>query len=964
MSDTQERNTSGRRKRKAKNKKVKNSIVLILFRIVLVICLILIFAVSGAVIGAVFGIIQGAPELSMISVKPDVYTSILYDAKGQEVDRLHGGENREYVTIDKIPKNMQNAIVAIEDERFYSHNGVDIRGMFRAAYSTLMGKGVQGASTITQQLIKNNVSKISKNNLESKIREQYLAVKYEKSLKESLGSKTAAKKYILELYLNTIGLHHGYSGVQAASLGYFGKDTSELDLAESAVIAAITNNPSYYTPRVKPENNRKRVILILNKMLELGMITKTEHDDALAEDVYAKVSATGQIIQKEGTVHSYFVDSVFDSVSKDLQAKYSISATQANNMLYNGGLQIYMTLDTSMQKIMDTAFLDDALFSAKDFRVDIRYVATAENATTKKQHNFDFQEMVKSKADADDFVVAKRAEITAQLEPGESIIAEKIEPISQPQAAMVIMDYYTGEVKALTGGRGPKMVDRSLNRATDSPRQPGSVFKVLASFAPGIDLKVLTPATVIDDVPYTKGDYSPKNWYKNPSYRGLSTIRDGVRDSMNIVAVKAMDKVGVSRCFDYLKNFGFTTLVDREEINGKIFSDINEATALGGLTYGVTQIDVTGAFGAIANGGNYNKPILYTKVLNHDGQPLLENVPAPRQVLKKTTAFMLTDMMKDVVNAGTGGSAKFKNSKMNIAGKTGTTTDSRDLTFVGYTPYYVAGIWMGYDRHDKKVTGMTSTNHHTLLWSHIMEQVHQGLENKEFVRPEGITTAYICQESGKIAVAGLCDADPRGNRARTEFFETGTQPTTSCDVHVKVTYDTSTGMVANEFCPKDVVKTRVGIARPTPYKGSEVIGDAQYEIPYGVLHGEICTVHTEYGATGTATANPTDENGNPLMSEPEAETGGNTSHTAAPADGQTHATQAPQAPVVPEWYRNVLPDITAMPVPAPTTAVEQVPTAAPVEAPVVKEPIMPETTQRTDAVFDEPVSVDGFQSPQ
>lgn len=953
MKNSERQNKSRKRRHPSENRKVQNRVLIIVFRILLVSFLILCFAAAGAVTGAVFGVIENAPKLELIAIKPDVYTSIIYDSKGEEIDRLHGEENREYVSIDKIPKNLQNAIVAIEDERFYSHDGVDVKGLFRATYNTLSGKRLEGASTITQQLIKNNITKVTRNSIETKLQEQYLAIKYEQMLKKDLGSKTAAKKYILELYLNSIALHHGYNGVQVASMGYFNKDVSELDLAESAVIAAITNNPSLYSPRTKPENNKKRVKLILDKMLELEMITKSQYNEAIAEDVYSRVYETEQSINEEGTVHSYFVDSVFDAVSRDLQEKYSLSASQANNMLYNKGLQIYATIDTSMQKIVDEAFLNDELFSSKDYKVDITYKVSVEDSETKKQRHFNYQEMVASKDAADEFVTQKRAEVNASLSSAEEIVLEKIEPMVQPQAAMVIMDYYTGEVKALSGGRGEKMVNRSLNRATASARQPGSVFKVLASFAPGIDLGVLTPATVIDDVPYGSGSHQFKNWW-GANYKGLSTVRKGVRESMNIVAVKAMSLTGVDKCFEYLLNFGFTTLVESELINGQIYSDINEATALGGLTYGVTQIEVTAAFGAIANEGLYNKPILYTKVLDHDGVPLLENEPNPVQILKKTSAFLLTDMMKDVVTGGTGGSARFKKSAMNIAGKTGTTTDSKDLTFVGYTPYYAAGIWMGYDRHDSKVTGMTSTNHHTLLWSNIMEQVHEGLENKEFPRPEGITTAYVCQDSGKLAVAGLCDSDPRGSQGRTEYFAAGTAPTTSCDVHVKVTYDTLSDMIAGEFCPSDAIATRIGIVRPIPYNGPASVADKQYEIPSEVLNGTVCTMHTADGVYDVPPeALPTDQYGFPIIEDfPSSEYTGSDAPTQRPGASQP-------MPTVPDTQQNVLPNIT--PVPMATA----VPTPPPQQEPVMPAATpVPVPTQRTGAVFDDPITIDSFSSPQ
>lgn len=830
---------SGNKKKKKKKKKKIGPLGIIL-RTLIVLILIVCFAIAGGLIGAYFGIIENAPKLELIAIKPNVYTSIIYDTNGVEIDRLHGDENREYVTLENIPVYMQKAIVAVEDERFYSHNGIDIKGMFRAGYSLMTGKRIEGASTITQQLIKNNVTKITKNTIETKIQEQYLAVRYEKELEKEFGSKRAAKDYILELYLNTIALHHGYNGVQAASLGYFNKDASELTLAECAVIASITNNPSYYTPRRHPENNKTRQTRILKKMLEQEMITQSEYDQAIAEDVYSKISQTSKEIDTSGNaIHSYFIDGLIDQVSDDLQDQYNMSPAQANNIIYNAGLQIKTTLDPNIQKILDDAFLDESLFPKVTYNIDVTYTVSVEDSTTGKQEHSEYKQFVKNKEAADLFVTDKKAEIEGSLTSTQKILADKTNYFVQPQSAMIIIDYHTGEVKALTGGRGEKTVNRGLNRALASERQPGSVFKVLAAFAPGIDMGTLTPATVIDDVPIDYNGYTPKNWYSNPPYRGLSTIREGIRDSMNIVAVKSMIQTGIDSCYDYLLNFGFTTLKD----------DNHASTALGGLTTGVTQIEVTAAFGAIANGGEYRRPMLYREILDHNGNVLLKNDSEPKQVLKSTSAFLLTDMMKDVVTAGTGTNARFKNSKMPVSGKTGTSQESRDLTFVGYTPYYAAGVWLGYDRYDKTVVNMNNLNQsiHMTLWRTVMEKVHEGLEVKDFVKPEGIVSASICRESGKLAVKGLCDSDPRGSTIRSEYFTQGTQPAESCNVHKRITYDTSTGMIANKYCPKDSVKSTIGIIRPVSYNGSASVGDKQYEIPSGALNGTICSVHSEFG---------------------------------------------------------------------------------------------------------------------
>lgn len=838
-------NTDEAPKRKAATKKAstlkKKNRLKNIFLALFVFLVIITSSLIGIGIGVFAKIVENAPNLDLISIRPNAYTSIVYDMNNTEIDRFHGNENREYVKIEEIPKSLQDSIVAVEDERFYQHFGIDIKGIIRATYQTIKSKltgskRLQGASTITQQLIKNNVTKVTRNSAKTKIQEQYLAINYEKRLKEELGSKEKAKKYILELYLNTIGLGHGYNGVQSAALGYFNKDAKDLTLAESASISAITNNPSLYSPRSNPENNKKRQMRILNKMLDQKFITKEEYDEAINEDIYSKIPKQTSRKQVEGTViHSYFVDSIFEQISKDLQSKYKISVQQANNLIYNGGLQIYSSLDQNAQNIVDKTYLNNELFPNVPYKIDVTYIVSTQNLKTKKQEHTEYKQFVKTKEEGEKFINEKRAELEANLAEDEIIIAERDNFSVQPQSSMVIIDYKKGLVRAISGGRDEKIVNRGFNRAVDAVRQPGSVFKVLAAFAPGIDMGVLTPATVIDDVPFTKGNYSPSNWYSG--YRGLSTVREAIKDSMNIIAVKALDKVGVQAAYNYLLNLGFTTLEN----------DTHLATALGGLTKGVTQLEVTAAYGTIANGGKYLEPKFYTKVLDNNGEILLDTEDRePVQVLKETSSFLLTDMMKDVITSGTGTKAKFKSTKMPVAGKTGTTQDTKDLTFVGYTPYYVAGIWTGYDRYDKLVPNMRkilkNESYHLNIWRTIMEELHKDLKVVEFEKPSGIETEKICIDSGR-PVTDLCVSDPRGSRARNEYFAKGTLSRRPCSVHSSISVCSVSNKLPGPFCPKDKIIQRVGIIRPIEYTGSASVADKAYE-----LHPpkDFCDVHVEH----------------------------------------------------------------------------------------------------------------------
>ena len=390
------------------------------------------------------------------------------------------------------------------------------------------------------------------------------------------------------------------------------------------------------------------------------------------------------------------------------------------------------------------------------------------------------------------------------MRAGDEVFGENINLTPQPQVSLVVEDQSTGCIVAMVGGRGAKTASRTLNRATDTTRQPGSTFKVVSTYAPALDSAGLTLATVMNDAPFNYANGRPvANWY-GENYRGLSSLRDGIRDSMNIVAVKTLTQITPQLGFDYLRNFGFTTIVEREEINGEIFSDIQQTTALGGLTHGVTNEELNAAYACIANGGTYIKPKLYTKVLDHDGNIILDNtLPNSKQVIKETTAFLLTDAMVDVVTSGTGGSVNFGN--MAIAGKTGTTSDYNDVWFSGYTPYYTATTWAGFD-NNVKLTG-DEKNLAKKLWRAVMSQIHEDLPSESFSVPSGIVTATVCSRSGKLPIAGLCDGT-----LRTEYFAENTIPTETCDVHYAGQVCQYSMLPAREFCPFKVE----GVVELTP----------------------------------------------------------------------------------------------------------------------------------------------------
>ena len=783
---------------------------------------------ASAGIGVFKGIIDTAPSIENIDVTPTGFSTFVYDLEGNQIGKLIAQDsNRIPVAKDMIPENLAHAFVAIEDERFYEHNGIDIKGIIRAAYVGISNgfHFTEGASTITQQLLKNNVfTNWTKEDgfmdkIKRKIQEQYLAIEL---------TKTMSKDDVLVNYMNTINLGQNTLGVQAASLRYFNKSVNTLTLSECAVIAGITQNPSKFNPISHPDNNAQRREKVLNNMLEQGYITQTEYDEAMADDVYSRIQIVNAEVE-EDSVNTYFVDALTDDIMEDLMATGNYTETQAYTLLYSGGLKIYATQDPHVQEICDEAFSNEENYP-EGTRWQLSYELTTQdsngnfkNYSTEmyrqyfKEMDSSFNLLYSSQEAAYDAIEQYKA---AVMEPGEEVYGENITLTPQPQVSIVIEDQSTGYVVAMVGGRGQKEASRTLNRATDSKRQPGSTFKIVAVYAPALDSAGLTLATVMNDAPFNYANGRPVNNWWGSEYRGLNSLRTGIAQSMNIIAVKTLTQITPQLGFDYLKNFGFTTLVEREEITvgGKtqVFSDIQQSLALGGITKGVTNEELTAAYAAIANGGTYIKPKLYTKVLDHDGNVILDNTaPQSRQVIKETTAWLLTDAMVDVVTSGTGASVNFGN--MAIAGKTGTTSDYNDVWFSGYTPYYTASVWTGYDNNAKLQKGNGERNLAKKLWRAVMSKVHEDLPSQSFQVPSGIVTATVCSQSGKLPIPGLCDGT-----LKTEYFAEGTVPTESCDVHYQGMVCPYSNLPACDTCPFKVegVLTMTPVEDPSLQQGS------------------------------------------------------------------------------------------------------------------------------------------------
>ena len=760
-------------------KRAHVSFIRVLFTALIAVCVM----VVCLGIGSFRGVIAGAPDVNNVDISPLGYATFLYDDQGTQLRQLSAPtSNRLPVSLEQIPVSLQHAVVAIEDERFYEHNGIDVRGIARAAMKALTtGNFSEGASTITQQLLKNNVftdwtsESTQLERFTRKFQEQYLAVEIEKKYD---------KDVILENYLNTINLGAGSYGVQAASKKYFNKDVWDLNLSECATLAGITQNPTKFNPITNPKSNAKRRKEVLDHMLDQKYISQDEYNEALNDDVYSRIQlAQMENTEEESTVYTYFEDEVTNQVVSDLMNIKGYTKTQATNLLYSGGLKIMTTLDSNIQNILDEEYSNPDNYPS-DVQYELDYALTVQNPQG-EQVNYskemlqlyfrdqdpEFDLLFSSPEEGQQYVDQYKANILAD---GSTVVSERVNFAPQPQSSMTVIDQHTGYVKALIGGRGEKTASLTLNRATDTTRQPGSTFKIVSTYAPALNEKGDTLATTFMDEPYEYPDGSPVN-NASRSYGGETTIRKAIQNSINVVAVKCLEQVTPALGLKYLDDFGFTTLAHGTEAdkdnNGNIWSDANLATALGGITKGVKNVELCAAYAAIANNGNYIKPIYYTQILDHDGNVLIENSSVSKSVIKDSTAFLLTSAMEDVVTKGTGTACQLDN--MTVAGKTGTTEDYNDLWFVGYTPYYTCAVWSGYDNNEK--IPEDARNFHKTLWQKVMSRIHEGLENKDFEMPSSVEKASICSETGLLPRAGCPTI--------TEYFDISSLPTEYCDQH-------------------------------------------------------------------------------------------------------------------------------------------------------------------------------------
>ncbi|MBS6843121.1 MAG: PBP1A family penicillin-binding protein [Clostridiales bacterium] len=778
-------------------------------------------ALLGAVIGIAKAFVDTAPTLDLAALDAQDKTSFIYDSEGNLITDYKGTEDRIMVSIDEIPEMLQNAFIAVEDARFYEHNGVDVKRIVGALVANFTSGSTQGGSTITQQLIKQTVLS-SEQSYKRKLQEAYLAMELETRY---------TKKQILESYLNTIFLGGSYYGVRVAAYGYFGKELDQLTLRECAMLAGLTRSPNYYNPRSNfytrntegsntPDITNNRTDYVLRQMRENGLITAQQYNAALDR-------STASVLEKSPAstdmyAYPHYVEYAISDVVDTFLDLNSLEDTSANryameNKLRTGGYSVYLCLDTEIQEIVE-----DTLANWSDYP---------------------------RLRDPSDKVYQSRNADGTYTE------------IEQPQAAACVFDYRTGELKAIVGGRYKPTTRKTLNRASGMTMPVGSSIKPLTVYAPAIDLGA-SPASIAYNMPVPisgwKDSSGKDSWPKNyggGGYKGPQSFRSALRNSYNTAAAQIlMTYVGVSRSVEYLHLMG----IPDKNINADPFG-----LALG--SSGITPVQMAVAFGTIANKGVYQQPLSFSRIVDSNGNVVVDmhQQQDRHQVFKPSTAYLVVDMLKEAVQSGTGTKAKI--SSQVVAGKTGTNSDSKGVFFAGMTGWYSASVWIGHDNYKALSSKATGGNAAAPLWQSFMEKIHKAknLDSREII--DGTPSDYnlvrvtTCGVSGQLAT-DACYNDVNGYKTITDYWSADSVPTAYCSMHKSVSICTESGLLATDYCPSYSVESRgiVLIPRGHPlYDYIDTYGDTirKYLGEFATLKStndianHICQIHDAYTAT-------------------------------------------------------------------------------------------------------------------
>ncbi len=666
------------------------------------------------------------------------YTTTLYaqnpeTGEQEKMQELFVNENRSWVNLEDVPEHAVKALISIEDERFWQHNGVDWKRFGGAVIGWVLGDDDYGGSTITQQLIK-NLTKDNDRTWQRKAQEILRALYIERKYQ---------KNDILEYYINTVYFNYRAYGLGKATELYFNKTVSELTVAESAALFGIINKPAVYEPYDHPDENAYRKNLILGKMRDLGYLTQDEYDEAVAQELVFNPDGKTMALSN---AYSWFVDMVIDDVLRDLQEKKGYSELAASNYLFSGGLRIYTTANMAVQNALEEAFATPSYFP-KDSDPDADY-----------------------------------------------------------QVATLLMDYTNGHIIGVIGGRGDKN-SRDLNRATATRRQPGSTIKPLSVYLPALEAGVITQGSVVDDAPVSimNGGGYPQN--SNKYYYGMTTMFTAIRQSLNATAAQVLNKLGHANSYNFLADKLNMTLIP-----GTNGDENLAALSMGAMTYGVYLKEMVGGYSAIASGGVYYEPISYTKVETQSGQIVLENKEEGERVCSRESAWLMQDLLVDGVKNGlaNGGSLSVP-----LAGKTGTSNFNYDKWYAGYTPYFAAALWVGYDEQQSLLTNGVAWNISQTTWKKIMQHVINKVGwsgGSLAARPSSLVQQTVCADCGMLADAN-CLIDVRGDRTMTAWYTQKSIPQESCTCHVPVYICDKSGQIAHDGCDSAHLASMIHVVR-------------------------------------------------------------------------------------------------------------------------------------------------------
>lgn len=728
---------------------------------------------AACLAGAFRGIFESAPEVREDQLLTSQETTIFFDKNGNELQRLEGsGISRKYIALENISSAVQNAFIAADDTGYYEHHGVDIRGM--AGIFAGADESAENARgrRTLTQKLIRNQIFVNENN--NSVFDRFIQKLQEQYLALRLESEMGKEK-ILEYYLNTLYFGGNRLGIDSASRYYFDKGVQDLTNSEAAVLAAVAQDPEQYDPITHQTENSSKRMEILNAMLNMESITEEEYEDALGDNVYIMLQTVQRKENSKTQVQDYYTSAVISQVITDLKEKAGYSTTQAYHAVYQSGMRIYTCLDGEIQ-------------------------ALCEN------------------------------EVDRQL--------SRLSGDKKMQISFVLLDQATGEVKALIGGNSEETPRMGSNRAVDVAREPGAVLCPLSVWLPGVDTAGMTMGSIFDDCAYAYAETGRQEGQKKTAgYEGLVTLRNSMIEQLETPAIKALEIIDVKTGYDYLRRLGISTLVEkREDMEGNVTSDLSLSLAKGQMTEGVTNLELTSAYAALANGGKSVKPTFYKKLVDCDGNVLLENERTEKQIIRKSSAWLLTDALCENMENGEGSEADFGDSSIEVAGIGGESEAHTDAWFEGYTPFFTAGIWCGYDDYSM----ITEDFSYRLLWKRIMKKVHamKKTTRARFGKPNDILSCLICTKCGKLAVEELCEEALGGSAVKKEYFVNGTQPIQSCNCHVKYRICKQSGMLATEDCPANQVTEKVYLIKKEESKTK----DSDYIVPRKLIRSS-CTAH-------------------------------------------------------------------------------------------------------------------------